>query len=69
MFKELCVLSENGGAKRNVYMGLIGVYVEGLLRLVLLAGLFVLAYMRFTWTEVGWSRGVAAVRAAFLCLF
>jgi hypothetical protein len=53
VFKELCVLGENGGAKRNVYMGLIGVYVEGLLRLVLLAGLFVSAYMRFTWAKVG----------------
>ncbi len=48
MVKELCVLGENGGAKRNVYVGLILVYVEGLLRLVLLADLFVSVYMRFT---------------------
>lgn len=30
-------------------MDLIDVYVEGLLRLVLLADLFISAYMRFTW--------------------
>ena len=33
MFKELRVCWRNGGAKRNVYVGLILVYVEGLLRL------------------------------------
>ena len=49
MFKELCVFGGNGDAKRNVYVGLIWVYVEGLLRLVLLADLFISAYMRFTW--------------------
>lgn len=42
IFKELCSFGVNGGAKRNVY-------VEGLLRLVLLADLFLLAYVRFTW--------------------
>lgn len=49
MFKELCVSGENGDAKRNVYVGLILAYVEGRLRLVLLADLFISAYMRFTW--------------------
>lgn len=49
MFKELCVFGGNGGAKRNVYVGLIFVYVEGLLRLRKFADQFVSAYMGFTW--------------------
>ena len=46
-------IGENGGAKRNVYVGLILVYVERLLRLVWLAVQMLSAYMRFTWGEVG----------------
>lgn len=36
--------------KRNVYVGLIDVYVEGLLWLVWLAVQILSAYMRFTWS-------------------
>ncbi len=48
MFKELRVFGENGDAKRNVYVGLILVYVEGLLRLRKFADQFVPAYIGFT---------------------
>ena len=41
------VFEENGSAKRNVYIGLISVYMMRLLRLVLLTELLISVYMRF----------------------
>lgn len=37
MFNELRTIWENGDAKRNVYMGLISVYMEGALEALRLA--------------------------------
>lgn len=67
MVKELCVLGENGGAKRNVYMGLIWVYVEGLLRLVLLADQFISTYIRFTLGKGRVEYGSGGCSCRFFC--
>lgn len=43
------MVRENGGAKRNVYVGLILVYVEELLRLRMFTDRFISVYIWFTW--------------------
>ncbi len=47
------MVGENGGAKRNVYVGLIWVYMWGLLRLRKFADQFISACIGFTWFADG----------------